>query len=208
MASTQYIIQAYKSPQRRLSVSSREGRGWRKMELWHAANTYMLTWMAAGILISPRSSSLACAGVLDSRGRPLMLSLSTWSICMAGCSVLFSSCLPDCLKACRSPNWVPRTIKDRNRISGHGRSEKDEQAGFCKVIIQAVRLVVEQQLTGFICRWRNTNGDPVLFNSRTSCYGSSVHHWLPRCPLNRLCRHTASATDSHSSNYPSIASWI
>lgn len=40
-------------------------------------DTYKLTRMAAAILISPRSSSLARASVLDSRGRPLMLSLST-----------------------------------------------------------------------------------------------------------------------------------
>lgn len=70
----------------------------------------MLTRMAAGILISLRSSSLASAHVSDSSGRPLMRSLSTWSICMTGCRALYATPpppnSPTCLPApvCQSSN--------------------------------------------------------------------------------------------------------
>lgn len=111
MLSSQYIIQVYKSPQRGASVSLTAHAGGGKWSCNTQRNTYKLTWMVASTLISLRSSSLACADVLDSRGRPLMLRLSTWSICMAGCSTLFSSCLATLstwLSQGWSPNWVFR----------------------------------------------------------------------------------------------------
>lgn len=61
--------------------------------------------MAAGILISLRSSSLARAHVSDSSGRPLMLSLSTWSICMAGCCALFWHLHPP-TPTPNAPTWL------------------------------------------------------------------------------------------------------
>lgn len=99
--------------------------------------------------------------------------------------VLFSyrlpSCLPDCLKACWSPNWFLVSAKHRNRTADM-LGTKHKQDGFHKVIIQTMHLDIEQQITGSICSWKNANR-LLSFCSVTNRYGLSAHDWLLQCSV-------------------------
>jgi len=196
MRSTQYIIQEFKSPRRRLSVSLCEWAGEENGVVTCSEHVQadLNGWWYSDFPEELLSGLCRCFRFQ----REAIIAQPVDLIHMYGClsrSVrLPPPCLPipDGLTACRSPNWFLAPPAD----------QKDEQRWFHKLIIPVMRLDVWQQQMGSICRLTDTNWVAVLLTlGRVSLgyqYETNYHAVLSNSPV------TSPDTVRQTSNNPTL----